>query len=139
MYIELEDGRSFESKPETVIGAIPIDEIKANYSPEVIFDDFRGEFVPGHRVNIDWQDPAGEENYYLWKYRTFEPLFVCRTCVDGRLRNGECGPLTTNFGPPYYNYLCDPVCWQIKYEEKTVIFEDRLSDGAAIKLSLIHI
>jgi len=133
LYIELEDGRKFESKQETVKAAIPIDEIKADYSPEVVYNDAKKKFVPGHRISIDWQDPEGEENYYLWKYKTVEPLYVCKTCEKGIYRNGACQARTNNFGPQYYNYLCDPVCWQIKYADQPVIFEDRLSDGAAIK------
>ena len=132
LYIELEDGRKFESKPETVKATIPIDEIKSDYSPELVYNTAQEKFVPGHRISIDWQDPAGEANYYLWKYKTFEPLYVCKTCVKGIYRNGACQPPPNNFGPPYYDYLCDPTCWQIKYEEKTIIFEDRLSDGVAI-------
>ena len=133
LFIELEDGRKIESKPETVIAAIPIDEIKSEYSPEVEYDISRDRFVPGHRISVDWQDPAGEKNYYLWKYKTFEPLFVCKTCDESIYRNGACQPITVTFGPKYYDYLCDPVCWQIKFGEDLVIFEDRLSDGAAIK------
>lgn len=132
LYIELEDGRRFESKAETVKATIPIDEIKAEYSPEVTYNTALEKFVPGHRISVDWQDPAGEDNYYLWKYKTFEPLYVCKTCEKGRYRNGACEPFTS-FGPQYYNYLCDPLCWQIKYEKAPVIFEDRLSDGAAIE------
>jgi hypothetical protein len=133
LYIELEDGRKFESEPETVKATIPIDEIKSEYSTELVYNAAQEEFVPGHRISIDWQDPAGEENYYLWKYKTFEPLYVCKTCVKGIYRNGSCQPPANNFGPEYFDYLCDPDCWQIKYEEKTIIFEDRLSDGAALK------
>ena len=133
LYIELEDGKKFESNPETVKATIPIDEIKSEYSPEVVYYTPQEKFVPGHRISIDWQDPEGEENYYLWKYKTFEPLYVCKTCVKGIYRNGSCQPPSNNFGPEYYDYLCDPDCWQIKYEEKAIIFEDRLSDGAAIK------
>lgn len=133
LYIELADGRKFESQPETVKSPIPIDDIKAEYSREVVFNQTRNSFVPGHLISIDWQDPAGEENYYLWKYRTFEPLFVCKTCFNGRFRNGECEDLPNRFGPPYYNYLCEPVCWQIKYEEEPIIFEDRLFDGTSIE------
>ncbi len=133
LYIELEDGRKFESKPETVIGAIAIDDISAEYSPEVTFDEAREEFVPGHRISVNWQDPAGEKNYYLWKYKTYQPLFVCKTCERGIYRNGECQSTNSNYGPAYYNYLCDPSCWYIKFEEEPVIFEDRLSDGAMIK------
>ena len=133
LYIELEDGRKFESTPETVMAAIPIDEITAEYSPEITYDITRDKLVPGHRIGIDWQDPAGTENYYLWKYRTFQPLYVCKTCVRGIFRNGACQASTFSFGPPYQDYLCDPVCWQIEYEEQTIIFEDRLSDGQKIE------
>ena len=133
LYIELEDGRKIESKPEIVKTKVAIDEIKSEYSPEVVYNTARERFVPGHRISIDWQDPQGDENYYLWKYKIFEPLYVCKTCEKGIFRNGSCQALTTSFGPQYYNYLCDPVCWQIKYEDKPIIFEDRLSDGAAIK------
>ena len=133
LHIELADGRKFESQPETVKSPIAIDDIKAEYSPEVVFNESRNSFVPGHLISIDWQDPEGDKNFYLWKYRTFEPLFVCKTCFDGRLRNGECEDLPNRFGPEYYNYLCDPTCWQIKYEEEPIIFEDRLLDGASIE------
>lgn len=133
LYIELEDGKKFESEPETVKATIPIDDIKSEYSSELVYNDAQNKFIAGHRVSIDWQDPEGEENYYLWKYKTFEPLYVCKTCRKGIYRNGACQPPTSNFGPEYYNYLCEPVCWQIKFEEKAIIFEDRLSDGAAIK------
>ncbi len=130
LHIELADGRYFESKPEKVKAAIPINEIRAEYSPEVVYYAPREKFVPGHRICIDWQDPEGEENYYLWKYKTFEPLYVCKTCERGILRNEVCQSL--RFGPEYYNYLCDPACWQIKYEKEPVIFEDLLFDGATI-------
>ena len=133
LHIILEDGKKFESKQETVIPAIPIDEIEAAYSPEITYDNDLDKFVPGHRVNVSWQDPEGVENYYIWKYRTFEPLFVCKTCIRGTYRNGACQTSTASFGPPYYDYLCDPRCWQIKYETQSIIFEDRLSDGAAIE------
>lgn len=133
LYIELEDGKKIESKAETVIAAIPIDDIRSEYSTEVIFDNSQDEFVPGHKVMIDWQDPAGQENYYLWKYKTYQPLYVCKTCIRGVLRNGACQANTTPFFPAYYDYLCEPVCWKLEYEEETIVFEDRLSDGATIQ------
>jgi len=132
LHIELEDGKKLESKAETVIAAIPIDDIRSEYSAEVTYDVSKESFVPGHKLMIDWKDPAGEENYYLWKYKTYQPLFVCKTCTRGILRDGACQTSTANFFPAYYDYLCDPVCWQIDYELETIVFEDRLSDGADI-------
>ena len=133
LLIEFEDGKKVESKLQTVTPVVPIDAINVEYAPDIKFDPDFGEFIPGHRVSIDWQDPAGEKNYYLWKYKTFEPLIVCKTCERGILRNGTCGPTGFNFGPPYYNYLCTPECWQIKYGNELPIYDDRLGDGVAIE------
>ena len=132
LFIELENGKKIESKPQTITTSIPLDNIQATYSPEIEFNLDYGRFVPGHRVSIDWQDPAGEENYYLWKYRIFEPLFVCKTCLRGIFRNGECVPTGLSYGPPYYNYTCLPDCWQISFGNELTIFNDRLEDGATI-------
>ena len=134
LLVEFENGKKVESKPQTVVEAVPIAAVNVEYAPDIEFNADFGEFVPGHRVSIDWQDPAGEENFYLWKYRTFEPLFVCRTCENRSvLRNGECQPTGQSFGPQYYNYLCNPQCWQIKFGNELPIFEDRLEDGVNIQ------
>lgn len=132
LYIELEDGKKIESNPQTVTSSVPLDNVQAEYSPEVEFNAANGKFIPGHRLTIDWQDPAGEENFYLWKYRTFEPLFVCKTCERGIFRNGECVPTGLSYGPPYYSYTCLPDCWQINLGKNLPIFHDRLEDGAMI-------
>ena len=132
LYIQLEDGRQIESKPETVTPAVPIEKVNVEYSSEVKFDIGFDEFIPGHSIKLDWKDPPGEPNYYLWKYQTYEPQIVCKTCERGILRNGRCRDLTSGFIPPYYNYLCDPACWRIRYGDELPIFEDRLSDGAQI-------
>ena len=132
LYIELEDGRKIESKPETVNPAVPIEQVTTEFSSEVKYDIASDEFIPGHSVRLDWKDPPGERNFYLWKFRTFEPQIVCKTCERGIYRNGKCEEITSGFVPPYYDYLCDPACWRIRYGEELPIFEDRLSDGAQI-------
>jgi len=108
-----------------------MDNINATFSEELFFDDGLNQFVPGHSIDIDYVDPVGENNYYLWKYRSFEPQIVCMTCYTGYLVNGECGT-----GPPwfsYVNYICpDDNCWLIRYSDKFTINEDRLFDGQSI-------
>ena len=131
MYIELENGKRIESKPQSVTAAIPIDSIKVEYAPEVKYDASFGKFIPGHRISIDWKDPSDEKNYYMWKHRTFEPLYVCKTCERGIYRNGACQPSSNSF-PPYYNYLCDPSCWLIRYGTELPIFDDQFEDGTEI-------
>ena len=132
LHIELEDGRIIESKTQTVTSPVSIDNIQAEYSPEIEFNAEFGRLVPGHRLSIDWQDPIGEENFYLWKYKTFEPLFVCKTCDQGVLRNGECEPSGFNFGPPYFSYPCLPDCWEKRYGQELLVFHDQLENGAMI-------
>ena len=130
--IDLEDGKKVESKIQTVTTSVPIDNVHIEYSDEIQFDTDQGKFVPGHRVSIDLQDPEGEENYYLWKYRTFERQFICVTCERGIFRNGECIPTGLSWGPPYYNYTCIPDCWTINFGKELPIFDDRLEDGSMI-------
>ncbi|MFT5762993.1 MAG: hypothetical protein ACI8X3_000410 [Saprospiraceae bacterium] len=132
LYIELEDGRHIESKAETATAAIPFENIDIEYSSEARYDIGFDRFIPGHTIQIDWNDPPGEKNYYLWKYRTFEPLYVCKTCERGIFRDGKCQRSTSNFFRPYTSYLCDPSCWMIRNGEELPIFEDRFSDGAEI-------
>ena len=128
----MDDGREIESKPEVVSPAVAIDNVTAEFSPEVRYDVGFDRFIPGHSIRLDWKDPPGEDNYYLWKYQTYEPQIVCKTCERGIYRDGKCQDLTAGFIPPYYDYLCDPTCWRIRYGEELPIFDDRLSDGALI-------
>ncbi len=130
--IELANGKKIESQIQTVTAPISIDDIQTTYAPEIEFDPQFDRFVPGHRLSISWQDPAEEENFYLWKYKTFEQLFVCKTCHKGVFRNGECVPTGIAWGPNYYSYKCLPQCWQIELGKELPVFDDRLEDGAKI-------
>lgn len=129
--ISLADGRQYESTPERVQAGVPVDNIEAVYSDEIVFLPSQNSFVPGHRVDIDFTDPAGESNFYYWQYRTFETLEICQSCERGRFRNGECvrdnGFLARN-----YDYLCEVDCWKVRYSSNFQILEDRLIDGRAI-------
>ncbi len=132
-YATLADGRKIESKIETVTEAVAIDQLKADFSDEVRYDATSNEFQAGHSVKVDWKDPAGTKNFYLWKHRTFEPLTVCKTCVRGVCRNGVCVEANIPpWAPQYYDYLCETDCWMIRYGDQLPIFSDRLSDGTEI-------
>ncbi len=126
--IQLSDGTKIESSVETVRGAIPIDQINASYSPEVEFDQQLDRFIPGHKIFIDWTDPTEEENYYLWLSKSFETLHVCHTCERSRWRDGICDSSLP--APPYYSYLCDTTCWQVRPSTAIQIQDDRVTNGA---------
>ncbi|MEM9885359.1 MAG: DUF4249 domain-containing protein [Bacteroidota bacterium] len=134
--IELKDGRRFESSAEQVGEAVEVEEIKAEFTEDQInLDAYQG-FVPGHLVRIDWTDPAGEENFYLWRYKSYEPLVVCQTCEQGRFREGVCLE-ESNFRFRNFDYLCQTPCWLIRRGRNVQILEDRLLDGQRIENRLI--
>lgn len=129
--IALADGRRFESTKEEVQAGVAIENIKAVYSDEVVFLQTEESFVPGHRVTIDFTDPAGESNYYYWQYKTYETLEVCQGCERGRYRNGRCERINS-FLARDYDYLCETDCWRIRYGDAFQILGDRLIDGKTI-------
>lgn len=125
--VELEDGRRYESEVEEVTGGVAVEEIFANYSPEATFLQGQQAFVPGHKVSIRFNDPVDEPNYYLWRYKTFESLQICQSCVRGRFRNGECEDNTVRFRD--FDYLCEVPCWFVREGEAFQLFDDQLVDG----------
>jgi uncharacterized protein DUF4249 len=128
LHITLVDGTQIQSSPELVLEPVGLSEIKANYDPELRFNEGSGKFEPGHSISVTFDDPANQENFYYWTFRSFENLVVCNTCYDGIHRNGECGktPIPT---PPYFNYLCETECWRIRFPEQVNIFDDMFSNG----------
>lgn len=130
--VVLQDGRHFESHPEKVASSVPFEEVNVQYSSDVQFHKGFDRYIPGHRISVNWTDPPGEKNYYLWKYRTYEPLLVCKYCENSILREGFCKPIWVNIDLPDYDYLCDTPCWRIRYGPDLPIFDDVFSDGAQV-------
>ncbi|NAS10378.1 DUF4249 domain-containing protein [Poritiphilus flavus] len=129
------DGREYESLPETVLSSVPIDGLRADYDPELVFSEEFNRIVPGHRISVGFDDPAGQENYYFWRYRTFEDLIYCAICFDGILRDGGCTtntPEQSAIREAYYSYGCIGPCWRIRYADNIAIFSDQFSDGNAV-------
>jgi len=136
--IRLEDGRHYRSTYETVAAAVPISDIEAEYTPELYFREASERYVPGHRIFIDFTDPAGDENYYYWRYRAFENLDNCERCYDGLFRDGKCiGALPGTHLLYYYDYKCESDCWKIRYPEEVNISDDRLINGKAVSSQLV--
>ncbi len=133
LFIDLEDGRRFESRPEAVSDIIPFDNVEAEFTENARFDVNLNRYLQGHKIKVDWQDPADTDNYYLWKYRTFEPIQICKTCPEGIWRNGVCTFEQRPFWQPKYtNYICESPCWQIRYADEIPIFSDQFSNGDRI-------
>ena len=131
--ITLSDGRTYRSTPEYISASVSISDIRASYNPELIYRESAQQFLPGHTISIDINDPADEENYYLWRFTSYETLEVCQSCTNSILRNGECqenpSSQSTNYNT---DYLCNQNCWQKRYTENINIFSDEFSNGLQI-------
>ncbi len=133
LIITLSNGTVYKSEPESVLNPVEIQDINAVYDPALFFRESSGKFVPGHKINITFQDPAAEENYYYWSFRSFENIDNCELCNESIFRNGGCetAPLgSTPFN--YYSYRCETDCWQIRFPESISIYDDKFTNGNTI-------
>ncbi|MEM7380241.1 MAG: DUF4249 domain-containing protein [Bacteroidota bacterium] len=128
--ISLPDGKQLISIPETVLEPVAINGISATYDPELQFREAERRFIPGHAVEVSLTDPAAEENYYYWSFRSIENLDVCEKCRFSFLREGQCiQPPPGIVARPYYDYICESPCWRIRFTEGVNILEDRFVNG----------
>ncbi len=128
------DGTVYNSEREIVLEPIPVTGLNVSYLPELTYSPEFEDFIPGHRISIDLRDPAGEENFYYWRFRSFENLSICRICDNSIYRGGDC--ISWNTGPPlmpFYVYYCEPECWRIRYAEEISIYSDRFTNGKNIQ------
>ncbi|SHG35528.1 DUF4249 domain-containing protein [Flagellimonas flava] len=130
--ITLADGREYQSSPERISEPVAISNIRATYNPELVFRESKDEFLPGHFISVDLTDPPNSDNYYFWRFTSFENLMVCKSCANGILRDGECQENPV-FGLDYTaDYLCEQDCWQKRYNENIKIFSDEFTNGLQI-------
>lgn len=135
--VTLADGEQYRSLAEKVVAPVPILDIKATFDEELLFRDASKKFVAGHSISISFDDPAQDNNYYFWRFRSFENLVLCEVCQNGIFRNGACETNPPE-GPgvpkrePYYTYGCETACWRIRYNESIEIFDDEFTNGNSI-------
>ena len=133
--VKLPDGTRYRSEPETIESPVAIKDLKVAYEPELNFNVALDTYIPGHRILVGFDDPVETENYYYWRYRTYEKLVQCRVCYSGYFRDGECRllpPANPPLGKPYYTYFCESDCWQIRYVGNINIFSDKFSNGTGV-------
>lgn len=137
LFITLEDGRAYRSLPETVLEPVTINEISFQYDPELVYRPNSEDYVPGHAISISTDNPSNSEDYFYWRFRSFEKTFYCKKCSEGSIfRDGECVPATieeAKIRKDYYDYSCESVCWKIRFGENINIYSDALANGPTIE------
>lgn len=131
----LPNGKEYRSEPETLSGPVEMGELEIRYDPELSFQDSYNTVVPGHSISVSFDDPVEEENYYYWRFRSFEKLIYCKECFEGIFRNGECETNPLGVIPPRkprYTYACEGDCWRVRYSDEIKIFSDEFTNGTTI-------
>ncbi len=137
-----EEGDSYASTVETMTAVPAIQRTYDQFTltgPIVRAD---GTPVPANDVYIDFQDPAGTRNFYLWRWRLYETQLWCATCKQGRYLIRDIGPVGA--GPldvvgcvpdqslgysNLYDYACRGQCWDIFYSSVIDTFSDVYTNG----------
>jgi hypothetical protein len=115
------DGRRYESGEETLRAVPTVDSTYDRFDPKAISRSTdRSQFWPAHIVYANFNDPAGERNYYGWSWTLWE-------------KQDWCGSVKT-FGQPtgYYDYNCRTKCWELLFSETLTVFADTYSDGRTV-------
>lgn len=136
--IKLPDGRHYKSLPETLKTPVQIDAIEAVYNPELEFVSETNRLLPGHSINVTFNDPSNEKNYYYWTFKSFEPKRVCLICTDSYYRNEVCDnfngffPTPNQLEPFHITYLCEVECWRIRHTQNIEILDDEFVNGLTL-------
>lgn len=150
LHIENE-GKVYQSGAVTLLPPVPVDSVYFRFDEELHTEKGKKEkrLKPGYRVLVDFTDPAGEQNFYRWSYKSlFEvhtqpwnnldrniprPKKCCRVCyvrmeedffdtVNDRLSDGRKITSTEVFFIPFQKYL--------NYKYKLELFQYSISEEA---------
>lgn len=136
------EGIRYESSEETMVAVPPIQRVYDQYNangPATIASELA---APSNDVFVDFQDPVGERNFYLWRTRLYEQQEWCESCQQGRYFLADIGPIGT--GPiqvigcvldptlgkyNFFDYVCRGPCWDIFYSTRVNVFADVYANG----------
>ena len=128
--IETDEGEVIESDPEVILPTVTLDDLRIRFDQEAYFSTELERFVPAFTLLVDFDDPAAEDNFYQFTYRTWARTEICATCYGGVYRNGGC---VAQARVEYYDYGCDRVCWTVGRGTAVNILSDALSTGGPLR------
>ena len=138
------DGVTYQSSVETMTAVPPIQRAYDQFNPNGPKSTADALPKPVNDIYLDFQDPPGERNFYLWRWRLYEMQRWCATCQQGRYVVLDIGPVGSgpinvigcvvdpNLGIyNLYDYQCRSQCWEIFYSSTTDVFSDVYTNGQA--------
>ena len=133
LYVRLQDGREYLSNWQSQPPAVGLEKVSATFDPEVRFSEIRGEFVPGHQIRVDWQDPPDQANYYRWTYTIVREEAICQSCFGSRYREGACQDDPSLPISNRYDYLCSEPCFSFETKSNLVVQSDEFINGNRVQ------
>jgi hypothetical protein len=137
-----EEGIAYQSSVETMTGVSAILRTYDTYNPLGPKKTADALPTPVNDIYVDFQDPAGARNFYLWRWRLYETQRWCATCEQGRYVVQDIGPLgsgplmvlgcvrdTTLPTRNLFDYPCRGLCWDIFYNQDIDVFADSYTNG----------
>ena len=131
------EGTTYESSVEVMPSVPPMQRVYEQYNPQgpSLTADLRP--TPVSDVFVDYQEPAGQTNFYLCRWTLYEPQQFCATCRQGRYQltdpgtglTGACVPDPKLLTYEYFDYTCLGFCWDIYRSQLLSLFADRFTDG----------
>lgn len=118
------DGKTYESKAETMPACPELDSLFAVYSRETSRDP-DDLLYDGFDVYAQFADIPGQENYYQWDWVHYGRRASCAIVVE----NGQ-----------EVLVPCTPYdCWGITYNDRVIVQSDNLRDGQAIAKKVVRV
>jgi hypothetical protein len=139
---QTEEGDTYQSTVETMATVPAIQRAYDQFTPTGPTTRADGTPIPANEVYIDFQDPAGSRNFYLWRWRLYETQLWCATCKQGRYVVRDIGPVgagpldvigcvpdpSLGYGN-LFDYACRGQCWDIFYSSAIDTFTDVYTNG----------
>ncbi|MFN4144376.1 MAG: DUF4249 domain-containing protein [Runella sp.] len=127
------DGRNYESETERLNAPPAIAKSYFQFNQNGILDRTGTRVLASSfDVFVDFNDPAEQRNFYLWRWVSYEEQRICASCEGGRLdsRTKLCVPERNS--RITYDYVCDAPCWEMFFSNEVNIFSDAFSNGRSV-------
>ncbi|TLU98876.1 DUF4249 domain-containing protein [Dyadobacter luticola] len=141
------EGKSYESSSETMLSVAKVNRAYDAFNPKGIpkLSEFYGDYTPSNDIYLDFDDPAGEKNFYRWQWTLWEIQKTCQTCNQGKYylfdtengTDGDCFKDLTLKPNNIFDYICEDLCWDIFYSTDINIFADTYTNGQSQKDKLV--
>ena len=133
LVVETSVGEVVRSPEQALPPPVGFTNLRYRFEQEAYYSETRERFVPAFTFLVDVEDPAEQENFYQYRFRTWETIEVCITCRGARYRDGRCIEEPDTRNVDHWDYLCDVPCWANNLGAGRNIFRDEFSDGNSIR------